>query len=176
MLDPRRRHRAGFTILELMIVVAIVGILAAIAIPAFSGYLMRTRASEAFTMLGEIRQRQESYRVEFGRYCAAPDWNPTSYGSASIANPWNTADANWAQLGARPDGPMRFQYRVLTGAPPTAGPTGTNLDGRDFWFVAQAQGDLDGDTTLVGFETYSGWRHVFVSQGIGGDYLPQGWE
>jgi type IV pilus assembly protein PilA len=175
MLDRRRRSRAGFTLIELMIVVGIVGVLAAIAIPAFSGYAQRARASEAFTMLGEIRQRQESYRVEFGRYCAATDWNPANYGSSSTVVSFDTTDPNWAQLGARPDGPLRFQYRVLTGVP--GAPSGIpGMNTNDFWFVAQAQGDLDEDGDEVAFETYSGWRQVYVSHGIGGAYLAQGWE
>lgn len=174
---PRDARRAGFTLIELMVVVAIVGILAAVAIPAFMGYIQRSRAGEAPRMLGEIRQRQESYRVEFGRYCGAPnlDWNPASYGSAGTLQPWRDTDPDWAQLGARPEGLLRFRYRVLTGVPgTTSGIAG--VGGNDFWFVAQAEGDLDGDGRTVAFETYNGWRHVYVSAGIGGSYLAEGWE
>jgi prepilin-type N-terminal cleavage/methylation domain-containing protein len=175
MLRPRARHRAGFTLMELMIVVVIVGVLAAIAIPAFSGYVQRSRTTEAFRMLGEIRQRQESYRVEFGRYCGNLGWNPAAYGSASQLQPWNNVDANWAQLGVTPDGLLRFQYSVTVGVPGTS-PGIAGITGDDFWFVAQAQGDLDADGAMVGFETYNGWQHVYVSQGIGGPFLAEGWE
>ncbi|MDD3266541.1 MAG: pilin [Burkholderiales bacterium] len=44
------KNNKGFTIIELMIAIAIVGILAALAIPAYNNYLNRSKASEAFTM------------------------------------------------------------------------------------------------------------------------------
>ena len=45
----------GFTLIELMIVVAIIGILAAIAIPAYQDYIARSQATEAFTLANGLK-------------------------------------------------------------------------------------------------------------------------
>ena len=54
--------------MELMIVVVITSVLAAIAIPTFTGYIQKSRTAEAVDFLGVIKLRQESYRSEFGSY------------------------------------------------------------------------------------------------------------
>ena len=182
-MHPRKRPAAGYTLIELMVVVAVIGVLAVVAIPAFTSYLMRARTTEAVTFLGEIRQRQESYRAEFGSYCSASAMS----GSAVSGGAWNprTLPAgnkvlfdpsldDWDQLGAAPDGPSYFRYRT------TAGPPGTNpgvpgYDGSQFWFIAQAQGDLDADGDTVIFEAYSAGTNIFIGDGSLNP-LPQGWE
>jgi len=60
--------RKGVTLLELMIVVVIVGILAAVAIPAYNNYVTRSRRADAFTALQTVRAAQEMYRAEQGAY------------------------------------------------------------------------------------------------------------
>jgi type IV pilus assembly protein PilE len=65
------RRTEGVTLLELMVVVLIVGILAAIAIPAYNDYITRSRRSDAFTALETVRAAQEMYRAEKGQYQTA---------------------------------------------------------------------------------------------------------
>ena len=67
----RLEDKRGMTLLELMIVVAIVGILAAVAIPAYNGYVTRSRRADAFTALETVRAAQEMFRAEQGEYANA---------------------------------------------------------------------------------------------------------
>jgi type IV pilus assembly protein PilA len=62
------RDQRGFTLIELMIVVAIIGILAAIAIPNFLQYQARARQSEARTNLGGVFVSETAFLGENGRY------------------------------------------------------------------------------------------------------------
>jgi type IV pilus assembly protein PilE len=58
----------GFTLVELMVVVAIVGILGTLAYPTYAGYIVRTRRTEGQVALIEAMQRQERYRVQHNTY------------------------------------------------------------------------------------------------------------
>jgi type IV pilus assembly protein PilE len=58
----------GLTLIELMIVIVIVGILAAIAIPVYTNYMQRARRADAKTALEQLRASQEMFRAERGSY------------------------------------------------------------------------------------------------------------
>ncbi|MFK7998080.1 MAG: type IV pilin protein [Polyangiales bacterium] len=168
----RDRSRHGFSLIELMITVAIIGVLAAIAVPSFQGYLQRSRTTEATTFLADIRQKQETYRAEFGAYCAVDGqaigtYTPTALPGPGQVQTWPVNDGNWTQLGARPDGTIRFQYATIAGVPGQAPPGTSNLPSTDFWFVAAARGDLDNDGDFLDMETYSGASRVWVSEAKG---------
>src|SRR5688572_23692834 len=60
--------RHGFTLIELMIVVAIIGILAVIAYPSYNNYATQTRRSDAQVALTRIAAQQEKYRADCGWY------------------------------------------------------------------------------------------------------------
>ncbi|MBX3250824.1 MAG: prepilin-type N-terminal cleavage/methylation domain-containing protein [Myxococcales bacterium] len=173
---PRRRSsEAGFTLMELMIVVAIVGILAAIAIPTFTAYVQKSRTTEATTFLAEIKQRQEAYRAEFNQYADVMNPQPSTIPRGGQQIGWDPTQAEWQQLGAAADNAVRFQYDTFAGLPSQAvsgglagcgGGAGTGVDNTEFWFVAQAVGDLDGDGVPVCFEVTS-HRGLWVSHVAG---------
>jgi len=168
------KKNQGFTVTELMIAVVIIGVLATLAIPSFTGYIYKARVTEASNFLGEIKQRQESYRSEFGQYCAidGDDWGTYNPSGAPGIDPvaWTTT-AEWQQLGASPDGPIRFRYATVAGFPGVDPPSGTNLDKDDHWFAARALGDLDEDGATFFLEIYSQANHIYNSATAQG-----GWE
>jgi type IV pilus assembly protein PilE len=78
---------SGFTLLELMIVVAIVSILAAIALPSYGDYVRRGQIVDAFNNLAVFRSKMEQYYQDNRNYGSA-----TACASDSTANSWNTFD------------------------------------------------------------------------------------
>jgi type IV pilus assembly protein PilA len=59
-----KRNQKGFTLIELMIAVCIVGILTAIALPAYINYVVRAQLSEAFTLVGGVKTAiEEQYTI-----------------------------------------------------------------------------------------------------------------
>lgn len=65
------RDAKGFTLIELMVTVAILGIIAAIAVPAYSHYVVRSKLSEVGAALSDARLRQEQYYADNRNYGTA---------------------------------------------------------------------------------------------------------
>lgn len=82
-----RRHQPGFTLIEIMIVVAIVAILAAIAIPSYSNYVRRARIAEAVQTLSSMRIKMEQYFQDNRSYTGAC----STSGSTVAPKPADTA-------------------------------------------------------------------------------------
>jgi type IV pilus assembly protein PilA len=61
-------RQSGFTLIELMIVVAIIGILAGVAIPAYQNYTIRAQVTEAFSLASELKGPIQEYRKERGTF------------------------------------------------------------------------------------------------------------
>lgn len=129
------KQRKGFTLIELMIVVAIIGILAAIAIPNFLRFQLKAKSSEGKTNLAAIRTAEQSYYSEFGFYVSATA-SPTANGQ-NLKIPFTNTDAagdGFDQLGWSPEGLVYFNYGVATDA---AGSS----------YTASAGADIDADAT-----------------------------
>ena len=123
MLLRLRKKTKGFTLIELMIVVAIIGILAAIAIPNFLRYQAKSKQSEAKANLGAIFTSEVSYKSEKDNYAtrANLDWAPTgntrySYSVTSATATLFTAQATCSSIDndATIDTWTIDQARVLT--------------------------------------------------------------
>ena len=65
------KHNNGFTLVELMIVVAIIAILASVALPAYNDYVLRGKLTEAFTELSSMRVKLEQYYQDNRQYVGA---------------------------------------------------------------------------------------------------------
>ena len=78
-----RAHTAGFTLIEVMIVVAMIGILTAIALPSYNAYVLRSHRAEARTALLTVAQRLEQNYTLNGRYDEVQ-------GGGAVNNQWIT--------------------------------------------------------------------------------------
>ena len=68
MKDVRKNSQAGFSLVELMVVVAIIGILASLAIPSVGKYMAKARQSEAKTQLSSLYTAEKAFNAEYAAY------------------------------------------------------------------------------------------------------------
>ena len=118
----------GFTLMELSVVLTIMSILVATAVPVYSMYVHRARGAEAFLQLETIAYLEEVRVLELGAPIALPP-NPIPMPGPTPAR--LQRHPAWADLGFRTDGRLYFQYRV-------------DLEGDDH-FKATALGQNGGD-------------------------------
>ena len=153
---PRRPHRhpcrRGFTLVELLIVVGIIGFLAAAAIPTFQRYQLRARATASMTHLQAIAVVEDAYYSEFGTYVSVSTPVPATLPAAQRI-PW-PAGTSFELLGFAPEGAVQFQYAV---AADSGGGSGALLR-----FTAEATSDLDSN----GEQSF--FAYVKPGPGVGG--------
>mgnify|MGYP006196610023 CR=1 FL=1 len=89
-MRQRRSIQHGFTLIELMIVIVVVAILAAVAIPAYTDQVRRSHRADAINGVSDLQLRQERWRANHAEYAADMD---TLMGSAAAATSFNNSHA-----------------------------------------------------------------------------------
>jgi len=133
-------NKKGFTLVELMIVVAIIGILAAIAIPNFLNFRLKAKASEAKSNLGAVRSTEVAYFAEWNMWVGNQGLTPVGGRTGNGSKvPWDP-NTRFSILGFAPEGQVFFDYNLEGALWPS------QADG----FTSNAEGDLDasGDVSI----------------------------
>jgi prepilin-type N-terminal cleavage/methylation domain-containing protein len=170
---PQRHRTTGFTLIEAMIVVVVIGILALLAGVAYRSWIRTSHMAEAQDMVAHIRAAEESFRAENGGYLDIstnldlghlyprdPGAYKTAWGATCTVCPAH----QWTALAVAPQAPVAYGYALWadntgTNPPPTltltktAQPDLSGMQGQP-WYVVEAVGDPDGDgkyTRIYGF-------------------------
>jgi type IV pilus assembly protein PilE len=140
----RGKKSKGFTITELVITMAIIGILSAIVIPMYTNHIRRARRSDAKVALEDVRAMEEQFRAENGRYTL----NSVELASFGWPNGGGVYDAGDYRITLRDNGLNPAPNGFIAWAEPRAGTRQDRTDG------GAAQGwlaiDEDGNKTSGG--------------------------
>jgi prepilin-type N-terminal cleavage/methylation domain-containing protein len=119
---PRIAARRGFTLVELMLVVLIIGIVTSLATPALQRVLARARRAEAIVALGKMQQYFVNLYENQGNFCP-PDLtcagaftsvlNPTANVPVGQPVAWDPTPPGWVSMPFYPDGGVRLRYQFI---------------------------------------------------------------
>ncbi|MCE9574256.1 MAG: prepilin-type N-terminal cleavage/methylation domain-containing protein [Deltaproteobacteria bacterium] len=149
-----RDTEAGFTLIEMMIVVVMIGVLAAIALPLFTSEANESKAAtEVQSMFSKLRIAQEQYKLENGVFLSTGADENDTFPATPTKTPQSlaTPPATWDALKFVPPQPeVRCGYVAIAG-PPGGGTVGAKGVGFGFaapqaaWYYLLAHCDIDGD-------------------------------
>lgn len=141
-------RKSGFTIIELMLVVGIIGIIATIAIPLMLRFQLRAKAAEGRINMAGIFKAEEAYYSEYGRYVSALPAVPTTVGVQRQAWALAATDSHgFNTIGFAPEGHLFFQYGVTAND--------------SLALTIAARSDIDGDGV------YNTWAYMKPIPGTG---------
>ena len=159
-----RRTSAGFTLVELMTVVAIMGILAAVAVHLVKTRVTAAKSTRGLIDLRAIRVAEEQFKAQNGQYLgcsstSAPKWYPAEtpgtveYDWRQSGHPdWNC----WRLLNIPRANRTQYGFMVNAGRPGDAFPPLLTTNdpplpstATDLWYVIQVRGNVDEDSTYM---------------------------
>lgn len=169
--SSERESARGFTLVELMIVVTIIGVVAILASVGYGRWIASSRMAEATNMIGGIKNGEENYQAQTGSYLSIsngivpPYLYPASTPGPSKVAWGGTAGgvsaADWGRLGVKADAPLYFGYAVVAAGetcdvackglnfPLSTGPIAWEKEAggpiKKSWFVATAMADTNGN-------------------------------
>jgi type IV pilus assembly protein PilA len=152
------RGERGYTLAELMVVVAMVAVLAVLAVYGVRKYVMAAKSTEPVYMIGLIQTAQEAWREEFHAYADVSATIDTYYPQttpnnkkANWVNPAHPDATKWATLGVETPNPVQFDYATKAGSPGAGIPALGTVQAWTFpnngepWYVVKAVGDRNED-------------------------------
>jgi type IV pilus assembly protein PilE len=142
-------RRSGYTLVELLIVVAILGILATVAIPAYHNYVNRSKQSDAIIGLKAAQMAQEQFFSENNRYANSIDILPGFNDTGAADNKFAKGDYTLTVASASTAPAFSLAAQAVLGG------------NTDRWTISNTNIDPVADTSMPGLPGYSVFRWIF---------------
>jgi len=178
--DVGKGASRGFTLIEMMIVVVIVGVLATLAVVGYRKIVQSSHVSEATGMVQNIRVAQEAYKSETQQYAnissSLTDWWPQ--GAVGPTNgtqfAWQGGTCTcgqgylWTDIPLHVDGPVLFGYATMAGTSATQPQATVTYKNATYplaqnlttdWYVVTAAADLDSNTSTATLVVGASWTN-----------------